>query len=239
MKIALIGYGRMGREVESVALDAGHQIVGRFDIDAPPTIEGLRPADVCIEFSVPEAAMDNMKLAADAGVDIVVGTTGWYDRLEEVRGWFGRSALVYAQNFSIGVNVFYRVVRNAARTMNPVPGYDVWVEERHHRQKVDSPSGTALRIGQILIEELDRKTRTVEGSPEGRIAPDALQIASVRAGHIAGVHTVGFDSEADYIELTHVARSRRGFAEGALAAARWVRGRKGVFTMDDVEFETD
>lgn len=239
MKIALVGYGKMGREVEAVATEAGDEIVGRFDIDIPPTSEALEEsgAEVSIEFSTPASVLANMKAAADAGIDIVVGTTGWYDRLDEVRGWFDRSALLYAQNFSIGVNVFYRMVRQAARTMNSLPGYDVWVEERHHREKVDSPSGTAFRLGQILLEELDRKSSTVEGSPAGKIAPGALQIASVRAGNIAGVHTVGFDSEADYIELKHVARSRRGFAEGAVAAARWVRGRQGVFTMDDVQFE--
>ncbi len=239
MKIALIGYGKMGREVESVATEAGDEIVARFDIDNPPTSGKLSEAgaDVAIEFSTPASVLANMKAAADAGIDIVVGATGWYDRLDEVRGWFDRSALLYAQNFSIGVNVFYRIVRQAARTMNGLPGYDVWIEELHHREKVDSPSGTAFRLGQILLEELERKKTTVEGSPEGKIPPGALQIASLRAGHAAGVHTVGFDSKADYIELKHVARSRRGFAEGAVAAARWVRGRQGVFTMDDVQFE--
>lgn len=235
MKIAIIGYGRMGREVEHSALEAGDSVVGIFDIDTPASVGALRAAEVAIEFTGPESAPANMKMAAEAGVDIVVGATGWYDRLDEVRTWFEDSALVYAQNFSIGVNVFYRIVRRAAELLDALPEYDVFVEEQHHRKKVDSPSGTALRLGEILLDGIGRKSGTVRGSPDGEIPEESLQISSVRAGHIAGVHRVGFDSEADYIELKHAARNRTGFARGALAAARWVRGRKGVFTMDDVE----
>src|SRR5690606_3729123 len=131
----------------------------------------------------------------------------------------------------LGVHTFYRIVRRAAELMNGLPDYDVYVEEQHHRQKLDSPSGTAHRLGEILLEELDRKTRVTLGAPEGAIRPEDLQITSVRAGAITGMHTVGFDSPADAIELKHVAKNRSGFAAGALAAARWVHGRKGVFTM--------
>ena len=235
MKIALIGYGKMGREVERVALQAGDQIVSKFDLDPLPHARGLQKAEVCIEFSTPETVMENMKLAADSGVDIVVGTTGWYDHLDEVRSWFTGSALVYAQNFSIGVNAFYRILERAAQLMESLPEYDVFVEEKHHRGKVDSPSGTALRIAEILLEKIERKTSTVEGTPPGAIAGDALQISSVRSGTMAGTHIVGFDSEGDMIELRHTAKNRIGFAMGALRAARWVRGKKGVFTMDDVD----
>jgi 4-hydroxy-tetrahydrodipicolinate reductase len=225
----------MGREVEKVAREAGDNVVAVFDIDSPVSAAALEPADVCIEFSVPGAVLGNMKVAAEAGVDIVVGATGWYDRLDEVRGWFTDSALLYAQNFSIGVNVFYRIVRRAAELVGPLSQYDVYVEEQHHRRKLDSPSGTAERLAEILLGEVRQKTHVLRGAPASAMPPDALQISSIRAGAIAGVHTVGFDSEADYIELKHVARNRTGFALGALAAARWVRGRKGVFTMDDVE----
>ena len=235
MKIALIGYGKMGREVERLALEAGDQIVSKFDLDPLPDARGLQKAEVCIEFSTPETVMENMKLAADSGVDIVVGTTGWYDHLEEVRSWFTGSALVYAQNFSIGVNAFYRILERAAQLMESLPEYDVFVEERHHRGKVDSPSGTALRISEILLKEIERKTRTVEGTPPGGIGEEALQISSLRAGTMAGTHIVGFDSAGDMIELRHTAKNRMGFAMGALRAARWVRGKKGVFTMDDVD----
>jgi 4-hydroxy-tetrahydrodipicolinate reductase len=235
MNIAIIGYGRMGHQIEKVAQAAGDTIVGVFDIDTPASVDAIKGADVCIDFSVPDSVLDNMKMAAEARVDIVVGATGWYDQLDEVRTWFTDSAMVYAQNFSIGVNVFYRIIRRAAELMDPLSQYDVYVEEQHHNKKVDSPSGTALRLGEILLAGIDRKTGTVQGSPDGPISQEALQISSVRAGSIAGVHTVGFDSEEDFIELKHVARNRTGFALGALAAARWVRGRKGVFTMDDVE----
>jgi 4-hydroxy-tetrahydrodipicolinate reductase len=234
MKIALIGYGKMGREVERLALEAGDQIVSKFDLDPLPDARGLQKAEVCIEFSTPETVLENMKLAADSGVDIVVGTTGWYDHLEEVRTWFADSALLYAQNFSIGVNVFYRILQRAAELMESLPEYDVFVEEHHHRGKVDSPSGTALRITEILLEGIERKAKTVEGSPSGSIAEDELQISSVRAGTMAGTHIVGFDSEGDMIELRHAAKNRIGFAIGALRAARWVRGKKGVFTIDDM-----
>jgi 4-hydroxy-tetrahydrodipicolinate reductase len=236
MDIALIGYGRMGREVEKVATAAGDRIVGVFDIDTPVTVEALKAAQVCIEFSVPEAAVGNMKIAAEAGVDIVVGATGWYEQLAEVREWFTGSALLYAQNFSIGVHTFYRMVRRASELMNRLEQYDIYIEEKHHRRKVDSPSGTAERLSEIVLEEVARKTYMLAGSPPAEIDPEALQVASVRAGSIAGVHTVGFDSDADYIELTHVARDRSGFALGAVTAARWVRGRTGVYTMDDVEW---
>ena len=235
MKIALIGYGKMGREIERVAIEQGDTIVSVFDIDRLPTSEGLAEAEVCIDFSVPDSVVHNIKTAADAGVDMVVGTTGWYDHLEEVRKWFDSSALVYAQNFSIGVHLFYRIVRHAAELIGPFEGYDVYVAEEHHRQKLDSPSGTALRIGEVLLGAVDRKKRIVTDSGSGPVSPDSLHISSLRAGFISGVHRVGFDSEADSIELRHVARGRTGFALGALRAAHWVRGRRGVYTMDDVE----
>lgn len=235
MKIALVGYGKMGREIERLAVGRGDTIVSVFDIDTLPTPEGLAEAEVCIDFSVPKAVVHNIKTAADAGVDMVVGTTGWYEHLGEVRKWFDSSGLVYSQNFSIGANLFYRIVRHAAQLVGPIGEYDVFVAEEHHREKVDSPSGTALRLGEILLETLGSKSRIVTDLGPGAMAPDALHVSAVRAGSIAGVHRVGFDSEADTIELRHVARSRTGFALGALAAARWVRGRRGVFTMDDVE----
>lgn len=235
MNIVLIGYGKMGREIERLALGQGHTIASVFDIDTLPTQEGLASGEVCIDFSVPDAVIHNIKMAADAGVDMVVGTTGWYDHLGEVRKWFDSSGLVYAANFSIGVNLFYRIVRHAAKLIDSVEDYDVYLAEEHHRAKLDSPSGTALRLGEILLEEVHRKQRIVAGNATDPLAGEDLQISSLRAGTISGVHRVGFDSGADTIELRHVARNRTGFALGALAAARWVRGRRGVFTMDDVD----
>lgn len=235
MNIVLIGYGKMGREIERLAVGQGHTIASVFDVDTLPTTEGLASGEVCIDFSVPDAVIHNLKMAADAGVDMVVGTTGWYDHLGEVRKWFDSSGLVYAANFSIGVNLFYRIVRHAAKLIDSVEDYDVYLAEEHHRAKLDSPSGTALRLGEILLEEIGRKRRIVAGNPRDPLSGEDLQISSLRAGTISGVHRVGFDSAADTIELRHVARNRTGFALGALAAARWVRGRRGVFTMDDVE----
>ena len=136
-----MGYGKMGHEVERLAVQAGDDVVSIFDLDPLPNAEGIRRADVCIEFSTPDTVMANMKLAADNGVDIVVGTTGWYEHLEEVRDWFTGSGLVYAQNFSIGVNIFYRILQRAGELMDSLPEYDVFVEEQHHKGKVDSPSG--------------------------------------------------------------------------------------------------
>lgn len=235
MKIALIGYGKMGREIERLAVERGDTIVATFDIDSLPTRATLAPAEVCIDFSVPDSVVHNIKMAADAGVDMVVGTTGWYEHLGEVRKWFNSSGLIYAQNFSVGVNAFYRIVRRAAELLGPLDEYDVYVSEEHHRQKMDSPSGTALRLGEILLDSIERKTRIVTDVGSGPIAPEELHVSSVRAGTISGIHRVGFDSAADSIELRHVARDRTGFARGALMAAHWVHGRRGVFTMDDVE----
>ena len=235
MKIALIGYGKMGQEIERQAIERGDLVVATFDIDSLPTPEVLRNADVCIDFSVPGSVLDNMKMAADAGVDAVVGTTGWYDHLDEVRTWFEGSGLIYAQNFSVGVNVFYRIVRRAAELLGPLEEYDVYVAEEHHSQKLDSPSGTALRLGEILLDSVERKTGIVTNVESGPIAPESLHVSSIRAGSISGIHRVGFDSPSDSIELRHVAGDRRGFAQGALMAAHWIHGRKGVFTMDDVE----
>jgi len=235
VKIALVGYGKMGREIERQAVEAGDTVVSVFDIDRLPTSDGLAEAEVCIDFSTPEAVVHNMKMAADAGVDMVVGTTGWYEHLGEVEKWFDSSGLVYAQNFSLGVNLFYRIVRQAAGLIDSLgEEYDVYVAEEHHRGKLDSPSGTAERLGEILLESLESKSRVVTAAGTGPIGAGDLQISSIRAGAISGVHRVGFDSAADTIELRHVARNRSGFASGALRAARWVRGRRGVFTMDDV-----
>jgi 4-hydroxy-tetrahydrodipicolinate reductase len=146
LKIALIGYGKMGKEIERLALARGDTIVSVSDVDSLPTTEDLAPAEVAIDFSVPDAVIHNLKLAADTGVDMVVGTTGWYDHLGEVRKWFDSSALIYAENFSIGVNLFYRVVREAARLMGGFGDYDAFVAEEHHNQKLDSPSGTSTSL---------------------------------------------------------------------------------------------
>lgn len=235
MKIALIGYGKMGREIDSVAREQGVTVARIFDSRRPVDVEALADVDVCIEFSTPHAALGHIQAAIQAKRDIVVGTTGWHEHLPELGKIVSESGLLYSANFSLGMNYFFRIVRRAAELMNRAPEYDPFVTEIHHRQKIDSPSGTAIRLGEILVEEIQRKEAVLAKSPEGRIGPEMLHVSSTRAGVVAGTHTVGFDSEADFIELKHVAKTRRGFALGTLAAARWLHGRKGIYTMDDVE----
>jgi 4-hydroxy-tetrahydrodipicolinate reductase len=235
MRIALIGYGKMGKEIESAALAAGDTIVQKFDIDRPADVASLSDADVCIEFSTPETVVGNIQLALKAQKDIVVGTTGWYDRLPELKALAVHSGLLYSANFSVGVNMYFRIVAAASDLMRNAQDYDAYIHELHHRQKADSPSGTALRLADILLKRIDRKKSIATQRMDGKIAPDALHVTSTRVGTFAGTHTVGFDSEADLIEITHTARSRKGFALGALRAAHWLQGRKGVFTMDDVD----
>jgi 4-hydroxy-tetrahydrodipicolinate reductase len=235
MKIALIGYGKMGKEIEAAALAAGDTIVKKFRSDRPADAASLADSDVCIEFSTPATVMANIQVALQAQKDIVVGTTGWYDRLPELKNSTFQSGLLYSANFSIGVNMYFRIVAAAAELMRNTADYDPYIHELHHRQKADSPSGTALRLAEILVQRIDRKTEIATHRMDGKIPPGALHVTSTRVGFCPGTHTVGFDSEADLIELTHTARTRRGFALGALRAARWLKGRKGVYTMDDVD----
>lgn len=235
MKIALIGFGKMGREIDAAAREQGETIAKVFEIDNPVRPQDLADVDVCIDFSTPGSVLSNIKSAVEARKDIVVGTTGWDRHLSEVRGMVKDSGLLYSSNFSLGMNIFFRIAGHAAGLMRNSPEYDPYIEEIHHRQKGDSPSGTALSLGRILLSRIDRKKGILAQPSEGKIPPDMLHISSIRAGTVTGTHTIGFDSDADLIELRHTAKNRRGFALGALTAARWLRGRKGVYTMDDVE----
>ncbi len=235
MNIALIGFGKMGREIDAIAREQGETVARVFEINDTVSVEALSGIDVCIEFSTPDSVVENIRTAIEARCDIVVGTTGWDRHLPEIRNSVKESGLLYSSNFSLGMNIFFRVVKRAAELMNGAAGYDPYVHEFHHRQKVDSPSGTALTLARILVDGIERKKGILGKSPEGQIAPDLLHVSSTRAGTFAGTHVAGFDSDADTIELKHTAKSRRGFALGALTAARWLRGRKGVYTMNDVE----
>ena len=235
MKIALFGYGHMGRELETVAREQGETVSEIFDEFRLVRVDALADVDMCIDFSIPDAAVGNIRAAVQAKRDIVVGTTGWHKYLPELREIVKDSGLLYSTNFSLGMNLFFRMVKRAAELMNRAGDYDPFVHEIHHRQKIDSPSGTALTLARILIDGIDRKTEILTRPPDGKIKPEMLHVSSSRAGAVAGTHTVGFDSDADLIELKHVAKTRRGFALGALTAARWLHGRKGIYTMDDVE----
>jgi len=235
MKIALIGFGKMGREIDSIAREEGDVVARIFDSRHAVRPEALADVDVCIEFSTPDAVLQNIRAAIEANRDIIVGTTGWDQHLSEIKSAVTESGLLYSSNFSLGMNIFFRIVKRSVELMNRRSEYDPYVQEIHHREKVDSPSGTALSLARILVDGIDRKKQILTRPPEGKINPEMLHVSSTRAGMFAGTHTVGFDSEADLIELRHVAKSRRGFALGALTAARWLQGRKGVYTMDDVE----
>lgn len=240
MKIALVGTGNMGQAVEALALGRGHEIVARFDVERPFTAvedpSALGGADVVVDFSLPGVVLDHIERYCRWDLTAVIGTTGWYDALEEVERQVSdsRAALLYAPNFSIGVALLVRALRRIGPMLDDLPEYDMYVHEIHHTGKVDSPSGTALMLGETLLEYVDRKTHVVTETQHQRIDPAALHVSSSRAGEVFGEHTVGFDSPFDHIRFEHVAKNRRGFAFGALKAAEWLLGRQGLFTLDDV-----
>jgi 4-hydroxy-tetrahydrodipicolinate reductase len=230
----------MGQAVEAVAAEEGHAVVARFDSTHPlldaRSPDALNGADVAVDFSLPTVVLDHLHRYGAWGVDAVVGTTGWHDDLDRVRGWVeeGQIGLLYAPNFSLGVAVLVRALRGALPLLDRLPAYDPWVHETHHTGKVDSPSGTARLLAEELLRGLARKQRLETETQHDRIAPEALHVTSTRAGHVFGEHTVGFDSAVDQLRFTHVAKDRRAFAYGAVKAAEWVRGRTGLFTLDDM-----
>ena len=221
MKLAIVGYGKMGKLVEQLAPEYGFTIHARIDVN--DDLRAAAGADVAIEFSTPHAAVANLESLAAFGLPVVAGTTGWTERLEQVRAAVnrGKTALVWSPNFSIGVNVFLRVVGEAARLLANEPSYGAWAWEIHHHTKKDAPSGTLI----ALVNQMTAAgyTRPVDAS-------------SNRAGAHPGTHEIGFDSAADTITLRHTARSREGFARGALKAAQWIPGKQGVFEFKDIVF---
>lgn len=237
MKAIIVGYGKMGKEVERILLARNHTIVSRIDPyggDVPAlTRDAAKQADVAIEFSLPDAVGANAKIYAETGINAVVGTTGWFDRVADVKKSAAGIGYVYGSNFSIGAHVFFRLVGMATKLVDKFPEYDVLGYELHHKMKKDSPSGTALSAARTIIENSSKKDTIVADKLDRAIKPNELHFASVRGGDIPGTHTVLFDSAADTIELTHRARSRNGFALGAVVAAEWIIGKKGFFTVDD------
>jgi len=238
----------MGQAVEAVAVEAGHKIVARFDIEHPlldaTDPNELNGADVCMDFSLPDVALDHLHRYSFWGVDVVIGTTGWYDdpgsspgqALAKVQEWVeeGQNGVLYAPNFSLGVAILVRALQGALPFLNQLPNYDAWVHEVHHSGKVDSPSGTAILLANEVIDGLDRKDRIEPETQHGAILPDALHVTSARTGHVFGEHTVGFDSAVDQLLFKHVAKDRRAFAFGAVKAAEWVKGRQGLVTLEDM-----
>ena len=229
MRVAVVGLGKMGHEVSNVLRERGHTPV--------PVLANAPFPERCtvgIDFTTPEAVVDNVRKAVGAGARYVVGTTGWDDKRDEVRRMVekGKGGLVHAANFSVGVNLFYRIVREAAALMARFPDYDPYVLERHHREKKDAPSGTAKALAAI-VQKAGGDRRAVE-KLDGALPKGAFHVAALRAGGIVGDHTVGFDSGGDEILLEHRARSRRGFASGAVLAAEWIATRTGVHTFDEI-----
>lgn len=235
-RIALIGYGAMGKEIESLASAHGCEVVAIFDVDRPLTTSSDASFDVAIDFSLPDAVVDNVRICAHLQRPIVIGTTGWYAKLPEVTSIVTSAGIgcVWGSNFSVGVQIFLRIVRAASMLTNDAPEYDVMVHEWHHHRKKDSPSGTAIAIASTIVDEMQRKHAMEIETQHDRINPHALHVSSTRGGEVIGRHQVTFDSEFDTIDLVHNAKSRRGFAQGALLAAVWIAGRKGIVDFTDV-----
>lgn len=235
MKIALIGYGKMGHAIEEIALQKGHEIVLTIDVDntADLTKENLQKADVAIEFTSPRSAPDNLKKCFDAGIAVVCGSTGWLDRWDEIKKYCEAhdGAFVYASNFSIGVNLFFELNSFLARIMAKHPEYDVALEEIHHTEKKDAPSGTAITLAEQVMDLIRTKKVWVNHISDNA---QELEITSERFGKTPGTHKVKYKSAVDDIEIIHTAHSRQGFAAGAVLAAEFLKGRKGIFRMKDV-----
>ena len=234
MKIALIGYGKMGHAIEQIALQRGHEIVSVIDVKNQEdfTSDAFKSADVAIEFSMPAVAMDNYRRAFAAGVPVVSGTTGWLEHLPEIKeACKAGQTFFYASNFSLGVNIFFALNKYLAKIMNDFPAYDVRMVETHHVHKLDAPSGTAITLAEGLIDNIERKNKWVEGKEP---AEDEIGICSVREGEVPGIHTVIYESDVDTISITHDAKSRMGFALGAVIAAEFTCGKKGFLTMQDM-----
>lgn len=239
MKIALIGYGKMGHLLEEIAIDKGHRIVAKVNsCNAHKLLnaEGLDDAEVCIDFSHPSCVIENIKCIASLGKPLVVGTTGWTDELEAVKEIVLKTNIgfIYAPNFSMGVLLFMRLLTYACDLFNRFNEYDVALFEKHHREKHDTPSGTADVLANLILQHIDRKSSLVCDLLDREIAPSELNITSMRCGYEPGGHTILFDGPSDTIELKHSARNRMGFALGALSAASWIRNKKGFFTLENM-----
>jgi len=243
MNIALLGYGRMGLDVEQTATELGHSITARFTSHhqlprtgaVSPELTGV---DCCIDFSTAAAAIEHIQIIAPLHIPLVVGTTGWHDHLSRLSEFVvqQRGTLFHASNFSVGAHIFSHAVAATSELMNRFTEYDIAVHEVHHRLKKDAPSGTALTLARRILDRVERKTAIVSTVNGAQIQPHELLVTSSRVGSSAGTHSVLFDSPLDSLQLVHTAHNRRGFAIGAVRAAEWVCGRTGVFTMDDFLF---
>jgi 4-hydroxy-tetrahydrodipicolinate reductase len=235
-RIAIIGHGAMGREVERLAEPLGMSVSMICDVDRPFSGVTYADFDVVIDFSWPNAVIDNVRAAARLHRPIVIGTTGWYDHMDEVRTIVTDAGIgcVWGSNFNIGTHLFLRLVQRAAELIDRHPGFDVSVHETHHRRKRDSPSGTAITTAQTILAALARKSHMATETQHGAIDPAALHVTSSRVGEVIGRHQVTIDSAFESIEIIHSAKNRRGFAQGALLAASWVQHRTGWFDVTEI-----
>ncbi len=235
MKIALIGYGKMGKIIEKVALQRGHRIVSIIDADNRDDFssEAFKSADVAIEFTTPDAAFDNYMQCFASDVPVVSGTTGWLSRMEEVKTICHNEGKTFfhASNFSVGMNIFFAVNTYLAKLMNKFPAYDVRITETHHVHKLDAPSGTAIALAEDMLNEIDRKKRWVSDHAKH---PEEIAVCSVREGEVPGDHEIVYEADTDFIRIRHSAKNRLGLALGAVLAAEFTAGKKGFLGMTDL-----
>ena len=230
MKIALLGYGRMGKEIEKIAISRGHSIVIKKDIHT--TNCDISLADIAIDFSIPSAAFDNISNCLNNNVPVISGTTGWLEKYNEIVSLCKKKngAFIYASNFSLGVNIFFELNNQLAKMMNALEDYHISIEEIHHTKKLDAPSGTAITLAEGIIKNSSKKSWELDGKTSKEVIP----ISAKRIPDVPGTHTVSYNSEVDTIAIKHTAHSRKGFALGAVIAAEWLLHKKGVFSMKDV-----
>ena len=230
MKIALLGYGRMGKEIEKIAISRGHSIVIKKDIHT--TNCDISLADIAIDFSIPSAAFDNISNCLNNNVPVISGTTGWLEKYNEIVSLCKKKngAFIYASNFSLGVNIFFELNNQLAKMMNALEDYHISIEEIHHTKKLDAPSGTAITLAEGIIKNSSKKSWELDGETSKEVIP----ISAKRIPDVPGTHTVSYNSEVDTIAIKHTAHSRKGFALGAVIAAEWLLHKKGVFSMKDV-----
>ncbi len=235
MKIALIGYGKMGKTIEEIAKERGHEIVLTIDINNQHelTVENLKKADVAIEFTIPASAISNYNLCFESGIPVVSGTTGWLDNKEEVLAKMNElnGTFFYASNFSVGVNLFFVLNKKLAGLMQKHSEYDIKMEEVHHTQKLDAPSGTAISLAEDLFDVNPAKNSWTLDSPT---SSEEMQITAIREGQVPGIHRIKYESDIDYIEIEHSAKNRLGFATGAVLAAEFSFGKKGLLSMNEL-----
>ncbi|WP_109438147.1 MULTISPECIES: 4-hydroxy-tetrahydrodipicolinate reductase [Aquimarina] len=229
MKIALLGYGKMGKTIEKIATERGHTII--LKVDKEDTTYDLSEADVAIDFSIPTAAVNNITNCFNAGVPVVSGTTGWLDHYEDMVALCKekKGGFIYASNYSLGVNLFFELNRKLAKMMAPLEGYNIAMEEIHHTEKLDAPSGTAITLAEGIIENTDKTEWQLDNGGK-----NIIPIIAKRIDKVPGTHTVNYTSEVDDIEIKHTAHNRNGFALGAVVAAEWLTDKTGVFSMKDV-----